>query len=325
MLPVDGRHGRRRFILVTGMPRSGTTGVGAALSHSPRAASLYEPLNPESGLRSVEEYFVLPPSGPLAEDEQLARRLHQVLRVSVRTRSGIWPQDPTWRRVVKRVTGSTSRVSAVRIRVDPRIRTVVWKDPFASLLVPTVTSQLGIPAVVTVRPPEASVASFKRLGWDFDVARVARGLEAVHPGAAYVEGMVEEARARRSPSAVGAQLWRLVYGYLDHALATGVGTGAPTVWVNPRVLLSDPAGTYEGLYDRLGLEMTPAARAAIDGDYRDEGRGVPAGGVTHDAGRNVREANSYWSSVLDDEELAMVRSMTDGVRSAVEARCGRLA
>lgn len=327
MVPDGGRLGRRRFVLVAGMPRSGTTGVGAALAHSPGAASLYEPLNPESGLRSVRHYFALPPPGPLVEDEELVRQLRQVLRISVRTRAGIWPQDPPWRRAVKRVTGSTSRASAVRIRVDPRIRTVIWKDPFASLLVPMVAAELGIPAVITVRPPEASVASFKRLGWDFDVERLARGLAAVHPGASYVEGMAEEARAHRNPPAVGAQLWRLVYGYLHHALENvGVGSdSAATVWVNPRTLLSDPAATYADLYARLGLEMTPEARAAIDRDYRDEGRGVPAGGVTHDAGRNVRAANSYWSGVLDADELRMVRALTDEVRADVEARWGSLA
>ena len=133
------------------MPRSGTTGVGTALAHAPGAASLYEPLNPESGLRSVAQYFVLPPAGGLPQDRELSDVLAQVLRVSVRTRTGVWPQDSRLRRAVKQVTGSTSRASAVRIRLDPRVRTVVWKDPFASLLVPTVARDLGIPAVVTIR------------------------------------------------------------------------------------------------------------------------------------------------------------------------------
>lgn len=319
--------GRRRFVLVAGMPRSGTTGVGTALAHAPGAASLYEPLNPESGLRSVGEYFVLPPSGPLAGDPQLSGVLAQVLRVSVRTRTGVWPQDSRLRRAVKQVTGSTSRASAVRIRLDPRVRTVVWKDPFASLLVPTVARELGIPAVVTVRPPEASAASFKRLGWDFDVERVVRGLERVHPGAAYLQGMVEQVRRRRDPVSVGAQLWRVVYGHLAHSLAgPGLPEGAAEVaWVNPRTLLADPVGTYVDLYRRLGLEMTDTARAAIEHDYRDEGSGAPAGGVTHDARRNVQQANSYWASVLDPDEVALVRSLTDEVREDLEAQVGRLA
>lgn len=325
--PVTAEAGRRRFLLVAGMPRSGTTGVGTALAHAPGAASLYEPLNPESGLRSVGEYFVLPPNGPLVEDPHLSGVLAQVLRVSVRTRTGVWPQDSRLRRAVKQVTGSTSRASAVRIRLDPRVRTVVWKDPFASLLVPTVARELGIPAVVTVRPPEASAASFKRLGWDFDVERVVRGLERVHPGAAYLEGMVEQVRRRRDPVAVGAQLWRVVYGHLHHSLAGSQPSdgAAEVVWVNPHTLLADPLGTYVDLYARLGLEMTEAARAAIAHDYRDEGSGAPAGGVTHDARRNVQQANSYWASVLDPDEVALVRSLTDEVRGGLESRIGPLA
>ena len=74
--------------------------------------------------------------------------------------------------------------------------------------------------------------------------------------------------------------------------------------------------------DPLSMTMT---RSAIESDYRDEGSGAPAGGVTHDARRNVQQANSYWASVLDPDEVALVRSLTDEVREDLEARVGRLA
>lgn len=317
----------RRFVLVTGLPRSGTTGVGTALAHAPRAAALYEPLNAESGLRSVTDYFVLPPGAALTSDAYVRSLLDQVRSLSVRTRSGVWPHDPRWKRWVKPVTGSTTRVSAARIRLDPRVRTVIWKDPFAALLAPGLAAQQGVPVVVTIRPPEAVAASFKRLAWDFDVPRVVRGLERVHGGASYLEGMSREYEKGRSSVSVAAQLWRLVYGYLHHATPKpgAGGTGAETIWVNPRALLADPLATYEDLYGRLGMELTERGRRAIERDYRDEGSGVPAPGVTHDARRNVQAANSYWSSVLDPDELAVVRGLTDEVRAQVETRTGDLA
>ncbi|MBF4162535.1 hypothetical protein [Nocardioides acrostichi] len=313
--------GRRRFIVVTGMPRSGTTGVGTALGYAPGAASLYEPLNPESGLTSVHDYFVLPPRGRVEDDATLVRQLRGVFGVSLRTRRGIWPHDPVWKRVVKQVTGSTSRTSAVRIRLDPRVRTVIWKDPFAALLVPTLATQLAIPAVVTVRSPEASAASFKRLGWHFDLPRVVRGLrEAVGP-ASFLEGL-EPHQGSDDAVVIGALLWRLVYGYLDHALPADASSLVH--WVGSRALLADPAATYATLYTGLGLTTTPEARAAIARDYADEGSGEPRAGVTHDKGRNVQQANDYWSKVLSDDDRRRVADLTADVRAGVERRTGAL-
>lgn len=313
----------RRFLLVTGMPRSGTTGVGNALAHAPGASSLYEPLNPESGLTSVRDYFVPPPRSTLSSDPTLTAQLDQVWRVSVRMRRGIWPHDPTWKKLVKQATGSTSRVSAARIRLDPRVRTVVWKDPFASFLAPALVAELGIPVVVTVRPPEAAAASFKRLAWSYDVGRLARELAQRHPGAPFVAGVETLLRGRADPVGFGAHLWRLLYGHLDHEVRQrGIDTGL--WWVNSRAVLEDPVGTYTRLYDDLGLALTPAARAAIVRDYRDEGSAQPAGGVTHDRGRNVQQANGYWSQLLTPEEQRQVHDVTGDVRVLVERHTGPL-
>lgn len=316
--------GRRRWVLVTGMPRSGTTGVGAALSHAPHSAHLYEPLNPESGLLSVSKYFVFPEAD--GAGAELERQLAQVFSIDLRLRRGIWPTDPPWKKVVKTVTGSTTRSSAVRIRLDPRVRTVIWKDPFASFLVPFLSTHHGIGSVVTVRPPEASAASFKRLGWTFDLDRVHTHLSRLTPGAAYLDQEPEWAEWTTRPPMIGALLWRMVYGYLDTVLpAAGSGQRhAPVLWSNSRLLLADPVTTYTGFYEALGLELTPQAREAIARDYRDEGSAEPSAAKTHDRDRNVTQSNAYWQHVLDADEQDGVRRATDAVRSGLERRVGAL-
>lgn len=320
--------GRRRWILVTGMPRSGTTGVGAALSHAPGAAKLYEPLNPESGLRSVGEYFVFPEADGRTGGAALDRQLAQVFKVDLRMRRGIWPEDPLWKKAVKSVTGNTTRVSAVRIRFDPRVDTVIWKDPFASFLVPYLSTHRGISSVVTVRPPEAAAASFKRLGWTFDLDRVHEHLTRLTPGAAYLEQEPEWAVWTKQPPMIGALLWRLVYGYLDTVLTREeqpvTDGGAPVLWSNSRSLLADPLPTYTRYYQSLGLDLTPQARESIERDYRDEGSAEPSAAKTHDRARNVTQANAYWQRVLDADEEAHVRRATDAVRLGVETRVGPL-
>ena len=50
----------RRLILVTGVPRSGTTAVGQMLSLAAGAGALHEPFNYHSGLRHIANYFEIP-------------------------------------------------------------------------------------------------------------------------------------------------------------------------------------------------------------------------------------------------------------------------
>lgn len=316
------------------MPRSGTTGVGSALASAPGAAHLYEPLNPESGLRSVPHYFVTPSAADdVSGGPATADLLQEVWRVGLRTRTGIWPHDPRWKKLVKRVSGSTSRASAVRIRLDRRIDTVIWKDPFAVFLVPLLAHSYDLPCVITVRPPEAAAASFKRLGWSFDLPAIVERLQLITPEAPYLQDLPDPSSLADS-TMMGAAIWRLVYGYLDHTLGgTLDGTSdsdpagpAPKVWwANSRHLLSDPVATYRRLFTDLGLPLTPQAITHIEETYRDEGSRVPGTGVTHDASRNVALSNSYFADVLTDSEVARVRALTSQVREALELRIGRLA
>ena len=51
------------LILVTGMPRSGTTAVGEVLSTAAGTAVLHEPLNYLVGLSDVPHYFAFPGGG----------------------------------------------------------------------------------------------------------------------------------------------------------------------------------------------------------------------------------------------------------------------
>lgn len=319
---TSGRKGReadRRFILVTGMPRSGTTAVGSALASAGRTAYYYEPLNRLSGLRSIQDWFLFPDGDGASTD--LDHVLDRVFALDVTLKSGLWDADPGWRRAVKHLTGSRSRVSALRCRLDPTLRTVVWKDPFASFLVPVLAGR-GLPVVVTIRAPEASAASFKRLGWGFDVHRLHTKLRAMTPGADYLD--VDLNQLEVTDSVVnGALVWRLVYGHLDAMLAAG-GSTPRVVWCNTRALIAEPVSSYATIFDQVGLPFAERSRRFVEREHRDQGRAQPDARRAHDRHRNVNEANRYWQQKLGDGEREVVRELTAGVRESVERRTGPL-
>lgn len=314
---------RRRFLLVTGMPRSGTTAVGSVLASSPWSAYFYEPLNPRSGVRTVTDYFVFPDgtSTSTSTDEVLGR----VFGLDIRLRAGIWDADPPRRRLIKRVTGSRTRVSGLRCRLDPTRRTIVWKDPFASFLVPMLTSRFDLPTIITVRSPEASAASFKRLGWGFDVGRLSRQLRLLTPNATYLDQDFEDPDLGARPAVNGALLWRLLYGFLDASLPDeGVGLGARVAWANSRELIAQPLETYQRLFDAVGLDLGRPTQEYIAAEYRDEGSSEPDSSRAHDRHRNVTQVNAYWSRTLDENETEMIGDITGDVRAGLERRTGPL-
>ena len=178
----------RRLVLVTGTPRSGTTPVGDVLAAARRTRTLYEPLNRHVGDRRVRRYFEVPGTGGFM-DATVDGLVDDVRRLRLRLRPGLFPEDRGPRRLAKRLTGSRARMTYRLARLPPRPRTLVWKDPFAAFLAEDVARRHDVPVVVTLRPPEAVAASFKRLGWAFDVHDLLGRLDADATTRAWLEGL----------------------------------------------------------------------------------------------------------------------------------------
>lgn len=257
----DGGHRYRsvkRFVLVTGMPRSGTTAVGRMLASSSATSELYEPMNGRSGLREVEHYF----QGPVRVDVPHARidaQLEKIFSLRMRCGNGYFVADSGLRRLAKRVLGSRTRRSVLRSRFDPRVKTVVWKDPFASLLVPYIVRDHRVPVVVTVRSPMAVAASFKRLDWRFNVERTWVQVAGVAPDIADAIGDPSRRSDTQESVPNAAFLWSLIYGYL----AATVGHHDDVLWMNVQRLIDDPVAMYEKVFAHGQMPFTASAKRAI--------------------------------------------------------------
>jgi len=295
--PVD-------VVLVTGTPRSGTTVVGDMLAQAKGAQYLYEPLNRWVGVKHLDHDFPVPGS-TVFHPTQLSELLERIRRVDLSLKPGVFPHDTGWRRVGKRVVGSRTTMSYRRCRVDPMLRTVIWKDPFALFMAGEV-AQAGIPVIVTVRNPWAVAASFKRLGWGFDVADVRRRLHEAgrdtpdHPGLP-IDG--------RDPIRSAAGLWDMAHRLLldDEHL------GSRMVLVDLDQVVARPLDTYEGLYRVAGLPWTEDVAKDIEDRYRQDGSqggGTPTSTKAHEwKARDVSQVNLYWKDLLTEDEAAEVTAL----------------
>jgi hypothetical protein len=303
---LDGRHASQagdetRPILVTGMPRTGTSWVGRMLCAGGEAGYLNEPFNPVGDpgtfrLRVGHSYPYVTPeneSGLLAQLAEAFRFRYPLRRELARCRN---------------VSDLRNTLKWWNDFHTARGRRPLVKDPHAVFAAPWFANRIGSGVVVTVRHPAAVVASWKRLGFDFDF-----GILLAQPALVRERlGAFEPAMrtALESPGSLVervALLWRIIYSFV----ADDLESGATFRLVRHEDLSRDPLGGYERLYADLGLTFTEAAAAAVSAASSSENpkeTQVESPYVTQlDSKANL----DRWRGRLTPEERERTRAVTE--------------
>lgn len=305
-------------LLVTGLPRSGTSWVGKMLQAGGRHVYVNEPLNPSHppgrspGVldADVEHYFQY----ICAESEQgwrqaFERTLSLRYGLAAELRRNQRPYD------LARAARYATVFTAGRLRG----RDALLDDPYAIFAVPWLVETFPLTAVVLVREPVAFVGSWRALGWQVDTAELlAQPL--------LMRDLLEpqrEALARVAGSddwlGSAAALWRATY------------TAVARYAVHPRVhvvrheeLAAEPVPAFRRLYDVADVPWTPSAEAEVrnatsgaKGGASQPFRWSLASGFSKTAFRPMSSASSLgtYRERLTEAEIARVRALTDDVRS----------
>jgi hypothetical protein len=291
-----------RPILVTGAHRSGTTWVGKMLALAPGVAYVHEPFSPKTpkGLSPAgfDRYFTVVSDANAARYQPGLERtlaLRYDLGAQLRSARG-------WRDVV-RIPRDYRRLMETRRGG----RRPLMKDPIALLSAEWLAETFGMDVVVLVRHPAAFAASIKRLGWKHSFATFyddGRLPETLRPFEAEIR---EQAERPGDPVAQAALLWRLLYNAVD-----GYRERHPDwSFVRHEDASLDPLGTFERLYERLGLTLTDAARDEI---ARSTASDNPAELPTpHSVQLDSAASLGRWREDLTTEEVETLRERTRDV------------
>ena len=292
----------RKPILVTGAHRSGTTWVGKMLALAPGVAYVHEPFSPKTpkGLSPAgfDRYFTVVSDGNAARYRSgLERTL--ALRYDLGAQLG---SARSWRDVVRIPRDYRRLLDARRGGRRP-----LMKDPIALLSAEWLAQAFGMDVVVLIRHPAAFAASIKRLGWKHSFATFyddGRLPETLRPFEAEIR---EQAERPGDPVAQAALLWRLLYHAVD-----GYRERHPDwSFVRHEDASLDPLGTFERLYERLGLTLTAAARDEI---ARSTASDNPAELPTpHSVQLDSAASLGRWRDDLTAEEVETLRERTRDV------------
>ena len=295
----------RRPILVTGMPRSGTTWVGRALYAGGEIGYLNEPFNlatsPGTIRVPVDHWY---PYITVENERAVLEPLADVLGFR-------YPLARELRRCRTRVD-LRHTIKMWRSFQYGRSRRPLVKEPHAVFSAEWFATRLGSKVVITVRHPAAVVSSWKRLGWDFDFSAPARSAGAhgrpARPVPQRDGGRARPARRADRPhrAAVACRV-RVRRRFEERSRGFNV--------VRHEDLSRDPVGGYRRLYDALDLTLTPAAETAIRAASSSDNPTETRVENPHETRLDSRANLENWKRRLTTEERARIRRVTEETAS----------
>lgn len=281
-----------RPILVTGMPRSGTTWLARLLATaSGTALAGREPMNPRA-----RQYALAGTLHGWAKLTSLTPRQQRALRLAYRG----------WNPFVFSRYGRRQWAAPL-----PGTR-LVMKDPFAMLSVPVVAATTGAIPVLLYRHPGAALASYRRMGWAPDLGELAPILDE-HRAARAVT-----ARPLPGPDKVGeaeamGQFWSALYEIaIDNAEQS-----ADLIVVSHEELASGGVAATGRLFDALALTW----REGTDLELSRESRAPQSGSsrTLHNFDRAPSEVAGGWRRELTPDELRAIEAATTSIRARLQA------
>jgi hypothetical protein len=284
-------------VLVTGLPRSGTTWLARLLATAPHTALCgREPMNPRD-----RQYALGGTLDGWARLEDPTPRQRRLLRL---TYAGWNP------RTYGRYGRHQSRAPLPRTRV-------VVKDPFALLSTPAIASVTGATPVVVYRHPGAVLASFRRVGWQPDLAGVEPWIEEAARHDAAVDAARRAATAQESDVRGMVAYWLAMHRFALDDLDTVPGA----VLVSHARLAGGGVEAAERLFARLGLTPTDETRAEMSGrGAGDASAPAPDATSLHRLDRSPGEVAEAWRGQLDAGEVEEIEELAAPMLAELEAR-----
>jgi hypothetical protein len=283
--------GSRQPILVTGVPRSGTTWLARWLAGAPGVA-----LPGRELMTPGKDTYAL--AGTLdgwARLTELSARQRRALTLAYR---GLNPL------VYSRRYGTRHWSAPL-----PTTRLVV-KDPFALLSMPVVVRHTGALPVLVYRHPGAVLTSYRRMGWTPDLAELQAIVEQARTEGLDLPDLPAEGTT--GPAEAMGRFWATLH---ELALADITDAGVPIVVVAHHELAgSGPAGGRL-LAERLGLGWTAGMERELakesDGDA-----GSPSS--LHNFDRAPAVVAQAWRAKLDSQEIADIERVTETTRARLD-------
>ncbi|MFT3874340.1 MAG: sulfotransferase [Nocardioides sp.] len=281
----------RRPLLVTGVPRSGTTWCARLLATAAGTALAgREPMNPRDGQYAL--------GGTLAGWARLAALSSRQRRVLRATYAG-------------RNLRAYGRYGRHQWRGPLPTSRLVVKDPFAMLSTPAITRVTNARVLQVYRHPAAVWSSYRRMGWRPDLDEIAPFV----PEAIRVEPGLSEVWERGLHALGPAAQMGFFWSVLQTLMMIDLKQTSDTLVIAHHELASGGPAAATALFDAIGLRPTAETVEEMRGDAR-----APSPSATrlHQLDRSPAEVASSWRSGLEADEIEQIEQIAGPTIAAVD-------
>ena len=271
-------------MLVTGVPRSGTTWLARELAAA-RGAALpgKEPMNPRAGQfalgGTLQSWSKL--EQPTARQVALLRRVYRGREPRTLSRYGVkqWSAALPW------------------------VTTVV-KDPFALIAVPTVVRVTSAVPVIVFRHPGAVLASYRRMGWTAGIGEIRR-----------LDGLPAGAEPKDDVAAM-AEFWT----WMHRQVLSWVDDVPGCLLVDHAEFSLAGAAGLAALRSAVGLQPARERAATESATSAALAAAAPDAGGLHRFDRAPEEVAHGWRARLAPAETDLLDSVTTETYLALHRR-----
>jgi hypothetical protein len=282
------------------------------LARAPRTVYVHEPFALDAPGRGLCD--IAPPCWYVHIREENEAPYLEPLRRTLALRYDLRAalSDPRSRSAPLRIARDWARYALGRARRS----TPILKDPNAILSAEWLAERLGMSVVVLIRHPAAVADSLMRAGWGFDFSHLLRQRELMSGALApFEEELREHCRREHDLLEQAALVWRVVH----HVVLDYRRRRADWIFLRHEDLCADPPGGFQALFERLGLELSAGARAAVlEHSGGDNPRDRPPGAdpVQH-VRRDSARVPSAWREQLQAAEIDRLRALVGETASAL--------
>jgi hypothetical protein len=284
----------KKSVLVTGIPRSGTTWVGKILAQAPHMRYVHEPFNitkrPCACGIYFDKWFYY-----LTTENEACYRQHLQHLISASSN-----QFHLLNMLIDVRSNNNLRPLKIYFQQLRATRTVV-KDPLAYFSSCWLSCTFNMQVVILIRHPAAVANSYKQLGWEHDFSHfLSQPLLMRDYLAPFADEIAEFATNKHELIDQIALLWKLVYS----AVSQQAAHHDDWLLVRHEDLCRNPENEFASMLYRLNITPSPSLHRAITATTTTNNAQALAD--PYSIFRNSHVMCTQWKTQLSQWEIAQV-------------------
>ena len=288
----------KKPIIISGIPRSGTTPLGKVLSSIEGFSMIYEPFNVNQGINDIN--FNYPYPGKNISVKEFQSIFNDLIQFKSSFKKGYLKHDNFAKKIIKTIFGNESSLSYLKAKKRSTNGQLLIKDPF--LLFSSEELCLNHKVIICHRPLKPLAASFKRMKWNF---KEFEDLVNFFPTNS-IKSYRLQACDKISSYVIGAiQLYELFYLYINN-----ISPNKNLYFFSQQKFSKNPEEEVANLLRWLELEIPD--KIILLSKSLNKGKNsqihFPLKNIQHDSDYNKKFSNEYYKSVLTKDEIELIDS-----------------